>query len=179
MNAYGKRRQSLAESLAERGLAMAMFEDTEGRRDPSIRYFCGHPGDALLFIASDGRSMLVPWDMNMAAAMASIETITAYTDFERTPYKAMAGAIARLGIKEGARIDLPSVTPYPMYINYVEACPDQDFECSDDGSAKTAAAMRAVKDADELAVYRKVSAITDKAMDAIEKAVRAGTGIRT
>ncbi|MDX9957160.1 MAG: Xaa-Pro peptidase family protein [Spirochaetia bacterium] len=174
MNAYGKRRHSLAGSLAERGLAMAMFEDTEGRRDPSIRYFSGHPGDALLFIASDGRSMLVPWDMNMANAMASVETITAYTDFERTPYKAMAGAIARLGIKEGSSIDLPAVTPYPMYINYVEACPDHDFECSDDGSAKTAAAMRAVKDADELAVYHKVSAITDKAMDAIEKAVRAG-----
>lgn len=175
MNAYGKRRHNLADNLAGRGLAMAMFEDTEGRRDPSIRYFCGHPGDALLFIASDGRSMLVPWDMNMATAMASIETIEAYTDFERTPYKAMAGAIARLGIKDGARIDLPSVTPYPMYINYVEACPDHDFECSEDSSAKTAAAMRAVKDEAEIAVYRKVSGITDKAMDAMEKGVRAGT----
>ncbi|MFH2114902.1 MAG: Xaa-Pro peptidase family protein, partial [Spirochaetota bacterium] len=175
MNTYGKRRYSLAGNLAERGLAMAMFEDTEGRRDPSIRYFCGHPGDALLFIASDGRSMLVPWDMNMASAMASIEQILAYTDFDRTPYKAMEGALARLGIKDGGRIDLPSVTPYPMYIAYVETCPDHDFECSDDGSARTAAAMRAVKDETEIALYRKVSAITDKAMDALEKGVRSGS----
>ena len=56
MNIYEKRRHSLAKNLAERGLAMAMFEDTEGRRDTAIRFFCGHPGDALLFIASDGRS---------------------------------------------------------------------------------------------------------------------------
>jgi hypothetical protein len=45
--------------------------------------------------------MLVPWDVNMATAMASIERVQAYTDFERTPYKAMAGAIGRLGIKAG------------------------------------------------------------------------------
>jgi Xaa-Pro dipeptidase len=175
MNVYGKRRRALADSLAERGQAMAMFEDAEGRRDPSIRYFCGHPGDALLFIRSDGQSMLVPWDMNMATAMADIETIQAYTDFERIPYKAMAGAIDRLGIKTGTRVDLPSVTPYPMYINYVEACPDHDFDCSDEGSARKAAAMRAVKDEAEIAVYRKVSAITDKAMDRIEAGVKAGT----
>ena len=175
MNAYEKRRRTLADSLAKKGQALAMFEDTEGRRDPSIRYFCGHPGDALLFIASDGRSLLVPWDTNMATAMASIEKTTAYTDFDRSPYKAMAGAIASLGIKAGSRIDLPTVTPYPMYINYVEACPDHDFDCSDDGSARTAAAMRAVKDEAEIAVYRKVSAITDKAMDQIEAGVKAGT----
>jgi Xaa-Pro dipeptidase len=174
MNAYAKRRHTLAESLAAQGQAMAMFEDTEGRRDPSIRYFCGHPGDALLFIASDGRSLLVPWDMNMAAAMASIDMTEAYTDFDRSPYKAMAGAIARLGIKTGARIDLPSVTPYPMYIGYVEVCPDHDFDCSESGSARTAAAMRAVKDEAEIELYRKVSAITDRAMDRIEAGVRDG-----
>jgi Xaa-Pro dipeptidase len=175
MNAYEKRRRILAESLAGKGQALAMFEDTEGRRDPSIRYFCGHPGDALLFIASDGRSLLIPWDMNMATAMASIESTIAYTDFDRSPYKAMAGAIASLGIKTGSRIDLPSATPYPMYVNYVEACPDHDFDCNEDGSTKTAAALRAVKDEAEIAVYRKVSAITDKAMDQIEAGVKAGT----
>jgi hypothetical protein len=61
------------------------------------------------------------------------------------------------------------VTPYPMYINYVEACPDHDFECRKMARPGKAAAMRAVKDEAEIAVYRKVSAITDKAMDAIEK----------
>lgn len=175
MNVYESRRQNLARNLAERGLAMAMFEDAEGRRDPSIRYFCGHPGDALLFIGSDGRSMLIPWDLNMANAMAKIERIEAYTGYERSPYKAMAGAIAGLGIRTGGKIDLPAVTPYPMYIAYVEACPDHDFECSENGSARTVAAMRAIKDEAELAIYRRVSAITDKAMDLIEARVRSGS----
>lgn len=61
MNAYKARREKLAASLAQRGIAMAVIEDTEGRRDPSIRYLSGHPSDALLFITSDARSLLVPW----------------------------------------------------------------------------------------------------------------------
>ena len=174
MSSLKTRRHTLAASLASDHIAMAMFEDTEGRRDPSIRYFTGHPGDALLFIAADGRSLLVPWDVNMAATMADVEDTVAYTDFKRRPFAAMAGAIERLGIEPGSVIDLPSVTPYPMYVDYVEACPDHDFRCTDDGAAKFASSMRAVKDADELAVYRAVSAITDLAMDELEAGVRSG-----
>ncbi|MBN2874701.1 MAG: aminopeptidase P family protein, partial [Spirochaetales bacterium] len=74
----------------------------------------------------------------------------------------------------GSIIDLPSVTPYPMYIDYVEACPEHDFRCVDDGSTLTAQSMRAVKDADELTIYREVCAITNDAMDQIEKQVRSG-----
>lgn len=174
MDAYERRRRALAAVLGEQGMALALFEDTEGRRDPSIRYFTGHPGDALLFIAADGRSLLVPWDVNMAASMASVESVVAYTDFGRSPFAAMAGALERLAVPAGSRVDLPAVTPYPMYVDYVEACPDHDFRCAEDGASRAAEALRAVKDPEERELYRRVSAITDKAMDAIEQGVRAG-----
>ncbi len=174
MEAYRERRLALGARLAADGIAMAMFEDTEGRRDTSVRYFSGHPGDALLFITADGRSLLVPWDVNMAASMARIEDVVAYTDFKRSPFAAMAGAVERLGVAPGSTIDLPSVTPYPMYVDYVEACPDHDFRCSAKGSTEAAAEMRAVKDAEEITIYRAVSAITDAAMDDIEAGVRSG-----
>lgn len=175
MNTFATRRQTFSDKLRADGIAMALFEDTEGRRDPSIRYFCGHPGDALLFIAASGQSLLVPWDVNMAATMASIEAIMPYTDFKRSPFAAMAGALERLAIPAGSTVDMPAATPYPMYVDYVEACPDHDFRCSEDGSTKTAAVMRAIKDADEIAIYRQVSAITDTAMDRIEAGVRSGS----
>lgn len=173
MDNYYERRKKIAENLKNQGLSMAVFEDTEGRRDPSIRYFTGQPGDALLFISDAGRSLLVPWDINMAKAMSSVEEIAAYTDFGRSPIKATAAAIEQLGIHKGP-IDLPAVTPYPMYLDYVEACPDHDFRCSTEGSSKTAEIMRAVKDNEELAIYGKLSLITDEAMDAIEKGVTEG-----
>jgi len=174
VNSFEKRRLALADVLKTSGIAMALFEDTEGRRDPSIRYFTGQPGDSLLFITAEGRSLLVPWDVNMAASMASVEAIVPYTDFGRRPLAAMAGAAERLGIPAGSTIDLPSVTPYPMYIDYMEACPDHDFRCVSNGSTQAAQALRAVKDADEIQVYRTVAAITDKAMDRIEAGVREG-----
>ena len=37
---------------AER-VSMIMFEDTEGRRDPAIRWMTGQPSDALLFLAAE------------------------------------------------------------------------------------------------------------------------------
>lgn len=175
MDSYKIRRHSLATRLASEHVALAMFEDAEGRRDPSIRYFSGHPGDALLFIAADGRSVLVPWDTNMAASMAHVEDVVAYTDFKRSPFSALAGVVDRLGIEAGSIIDLPSATPYPMYISYVEACPDHDFRCIEEGCTSMAIAMRAVKDADEIAIYRTVSAITDRAMDSIEAGVKDGS----
>lgn len=175
MNAYQARRSRLAQTLGPKGLALAVFEDTEGRRDPSLRYFTGHPGDALLFIAADGRSLLVPWDVNMAAAMASVEDTVAYTDFGRSPFKAVAGAIERLVVPTGGVVGLPSTTPYPMYVKFVETCPDHDFACSEESPLETAIGMRAVKDAAELAIYRKVSEITDKVMDAVESGVKSGT----
>lgn len=174
MDAFARRRHLLAADLKARGLALAMFEDTEGRRDPSLRYFTGHPGDALLFIAADGRSVLVAWDVNMAQAMAHIESIMAYTDFGRSAYDTMAGVLAKLGIPAGDKIDLPTATPYLNYVEFVERCPDYDFVCSAKNSSDKALAMRAVKDEAELEIYRIVSGITDTVMDAIEAGVRSG-----
>mgnify|MGYP001209414468 CR=1 FL=1 len=107
MNAFQERRKRLADTLAPAGLAMAVFEDTEGRRDPSIRYFTGQPSDALLFIAANGKSILVAWDVNMAAAMAIVDKVEAYTDFGRSPYNAVSGALKALGIPTGPKWTFP------------------------------------------------------------------------
>ncbi|MBU0935510.1 MAG: Xaa-Pro peptidase family protein [Spirochaetes bacterium] len=175
MDAFLQRRKLLAEDLTRRGLALAMFEDTEGRRDISIRYFTGHPGDALLFINADGRAALVAWDVNMANNMASVDQIFAYTDFGRSAYDAMDGMIKHFGIPAGGKIDLPTATPYLSFIEYVDRCPDYDFACTENNSSDKALAMRAVKDAAELDIYHKVSAITDSVMDAIEAGVKNGS----
>lgn len=170
-----RRRKALAAASAASGAGVAVFEDAEGRRDPSIRYFTGHPGDALLFIAADGRSLLVPWDVNMAEAMASVDALVPYTDFKRSPYLAVAGALAKLGAAAGSVVDLPPATPYPMFVEFVAACPDYDFRCVEDGSGKAAERLRSVKDAEEIEAYRAVSRVTDQAIVAIESGVRAGT----
>lgn len=171
---YAGRRGRIAALLKEAGIAALLIEDTEGRRDPSLRYLSGQPSDALLVITEDGRSLLVAWDLNMARSMAFADEILAYTDFERLPEKALGGALARLAVPSGSRVELPAVTPYPRYVSYVAGLPDYDLVCSEDGVASSVEGLRAVKDAAEIALYRRAAALTDELICEIESAVRQG-----
>ena len=174
MDAYKERRERVAAKLRDEGSGAALFEDAEGRRDLSIRYLSGHPDGALLMIAADGRSRLVAWDINLARLMGKADEILAYSEFERQPIRALAETIKAWGLPAGARVELPSTTAYPRYVDFVEALPDCDLVCRDGGIGAEVDAMRAVKDVAEIALYRKAAAITDSLVDAIEAAVRGG-----
>ncbi|MCX7023626.1 MAG: Xaa-Pro peptidase family protein [Spirochaetes bacterium] len=175
MDSYASRRARLASWLKDKGISAALLEDTEGRRDPSVRYLSGQPGDALLVVFDDGRSVLVPWDANMAAAYAHVDQTIPYADFARSPVKAFAGVLERCGIKPGAAVELPDVTPYPSYIRYVEALEAYDPVCREDGVGEFILGMRAVKDNAEIGIYRRAAALTDALMDEIEHAVVKGS----
>lgn len=174
MHDYAERRARVAAQLKEEGIAACLFEDTEGRRDPSIRYLCGQPGDALLVISADARSVLVAWDINMAHTLAQADEMLPYSDFQRLPGMALAGVLERLGIPTGSKVELPSVTPYPSFVSYVETLPSYDLICRDDGIDAFVLGLRAVKDGAEIALYRRAAAFTDQLIEKIEKAVKAG-----
>lgn len=175
---YRARRAELAADLARRGVAAARFEDFEHMRSPSVRYLCGHPGDAFLIVGADGRSALVAWDVNMAALHAHADVVLAYTDFGRRSGPAMRAALEAIGVPAGSRVEMPRATPYPSFVDHVEALEDFDLLCLNDGADKTLLAMRARKDDAELEIYRRISALTDALIDRVEEGVRSGE-IRT
>jgi Xaa-Pro dipeptidase len=152
----------------------ALFEDAEGRRDPAIRYLCGQPGDALLVISAAGASRLVAWDMNMARAMADIDDIRAFGDFERVPERALAAVLEELGVSAGSKVELPSTFAYPRYVHFVEYLDGYDLVCREEGAEARVRAHRSVKDEGEIALYRRAAVITDSLVDRIEGAVRSG-----
>jgi Xaa-Pro dipeptidase len=170
----GARRSRVAGYLQSEDIGAALFEDVEGRRDPAIRYLTGHPGDALLVIAADGRSLLIAWDLSLARLLANADEMLAYTDFARLPLKALAEALARLGIPKGSKVELPSTLAYPRFIDYVEGLPDYDLLCRRDGVGAELNAYRAIKDESEIAIYRKASGITNGLIDVVEESVRSG-----
>ena len=171
---YTARRERLSAYLAKRGLAAARFEDFEGMRSRNVRYFSGHPGDAFLIVTADGRSILVPWDINMAQKCAHVDDIIPYTSFGRKAASATLAVAGKLELPHGSRIALPSSTSYIRYIDFVEVLEDHDMVCEEGGVDDFVIGMRSVKDAGELAVYREASRITDLLMDGIEARVRAG-----
>lgn len=105
---YNRQRQkAFSQILRDKKIDVAFFEDTEGRRDPSLRYFTGQPSDALLILTAEGQSILIPWDVNMAQEMATVDSILPYTDFGRTATNALSQILAKLELPSTVTIELP------------------------------------------------------------------------
>ncbi|MDR2543607.1 MAG: M24 family metallopeptidase, partial [Treponema sp.] len=183
---YKKRLESIFSWMAEENISMVMLEDTETRRDQNIRWLTGHPGDALLFIsqipqpAKDAplvqKLILVPWDINIAKLYAcnALLTILPYSDFSRKPVNAIMAATKLLNIPLGSKIEIPSVTPYPVFLNYVGELTDYDILCRENGASAEMRKLRSIKNDEEIAIIRKAAKITNEIIDLLEKNVRCG-----
>jgi Xaa-Pro dipeptidase len=174
MSVYEERRKKLYDWMAMEGIAMIMFEDFEGRRDPAIRWMTGQPSDALLFLSFEGKSLLVPWDANMAAIYAQADAVIPYGEFDRNAVKALRGAGAFFKIPPGSRVEIPPVTSYTGFLSYIEEAGDYDIICRNNGAHGEAESLRAVKDEEEQGIYRKASAITNELISLLENNVTAG-----
>ena len=174
MNQYQPRLEKIWDWMAQESLAMVMFEDTEGRRDQTIRWLTGHPGDALLFLSLDRRALLVPWDFNMAKAYAQADFIVPYSEFERLPRRAIQSAAEKFKIPPGSKIEIPPVTPYPLFLYYVGELTNFDILCRERSATSAAQKIRAIKDDDELRIYRKAADITNSLINLLEKNIRSG-----
>jgi Xaa-Pro dipeptidase len=153
---------------------MVMFEDFEPRRDATVRWLSGQPGDALLFLSADRKTLLAPWDMIMAKACATADQIVPYNDFDRSAVKATRAAAERLGVPAGSKIEIPPSIPYPAFLDYVAELSEFDVLCRDKCAAARALEIRAVKDEAEIAIYREATAITSEIIDLLESKARAG-----
>jgi len=174
VNCYQARLEKIWDWMAQEDIALVMFEDFEPRRDTTVRWLTGQPGDALLFLSEDRKSLLMPWDTIMAKAYAKADAIVPYNDFNRMPLNAIRGAVEMLGIPPGSKIEIPPATPYPVFLNYVGELSDFDIICREKSTAEYALDLRVVKDAEEIEILRKAADITNEIIDLLEKKVRSG-----
>jgi Xaa-Pro dipeptidase len=174
MSIYKKRREKIYDWMAREGVALIMIEDFEGRRDPAVRWLTGQPGDALVFLSIDKKSLLVPWDINMAMLYAKVDSMIPYSEFERRPVTALKKAAELLKTPAGSRIEIPQVTSYPRFLKYIEELSSFDILCREDGAGPEIEKARSIKDEEEIKIYRKVSAFTCEITDLLEKNIRAG-----
>jgi Xaa-Pro dipeptidase len=166
---YQVRLEKMWDWMAQEGISLAMFEDAEGRRDTTIRWLTGHPGDALLFLSVDRKTLLMPWDMILAKIYSRADITIPYNDFDRMPRKAVLGAAEKLKIPPGSKIEIPPETSYPAFLEFVGELSDFDIICRERSAAAHALALRTVKDAEEIKLIKKAAGITNRIINLLEK----------
>jgi Xaa-Pro dipeptidase len=171
---YQSRRQKIYDAMAREGIALLVIEDSEERRDPALRWLSGHPQDGLLYLSVDKKSLLVPWDINMALLYGKADMVIPYGEFERRPVLAAAGALEKLKIPLGSKLEIPPVTPYPLFLDYVGSLSSFDIICRERGLHGEIENLRAVKDEEEILIYRKAADITNEIIGLLEKNISSG-----
>jgi Xaa-Pro dipeptidase len=172
---YKARREKMAQWMQGEGVDLVMFSDFEEGRDCAVRWLSGMPQDALYFLDKNGRSVLMPWDINMAAeCKACAELIFPYNEVSRSSILAMKAAASYLKLKHGAKVEIPSSTPYYKFLQYVDEAGEYDIRCRKEGAQQESARLRAVKDDAEIAIIMEGSAITNEIIALVENGVKIG-----
>ena len=171
---YRTRRDKVSTYMKEQGIKAAVFEDSEDRREPALRYLTGHPTDALLLITDDGNSILIPWDENLAKERAHADQIIPSTKYERNYAKALVELLSSYAYEKGSAIAFCEETQYCQYAKYREELKDWDIQLKEDSVHNFVRNMRAVKDSYEIECTKKACAITDDMTLIIMDGVKSG-----
>ena len=172
---YIARQEKLFAYMREHGISTVVFEDTETRRNPAVRYFSGHPNDALLIMTADGKTVLVPWDEHLARERSADCKIIPSTKYERNNIKAVKEILKDFDIKGKMNVEIPPETPYPLFLKYVDALDGWDVRCHEKSVHDFVTEMRACKDEYEIACTREAARIGDLIIDEIESKIRDGS----
>jgi Xaa-Pro dipeptidase len=169
MKPFLQRREKLARYLSDKGISAVIIEDFENLRSQALRYLCGHPSDAILFVFPNGKTVLVPWDLTMARERADVDGITPYTDFNRSFTEAAAAVLT-----DGA-VEVSGRTPHTRYLELCSRLPDIRFVCEETGVDAFISGMRTMKNPDETAALRKAGKISDTLIRRVEELFSSGS----
>lgn len=173
---YKARKQKLFDFMNENGITAMVFEDTEERRDPAVRYFTGHPSDALWICSKDGKNTLVPWDENLARERSVDVKIIPYNKYDRKNTTAVREVLKSFKISDTRlKVELPPVTPYPLFLQYIDALDNWDVLCREKSGHEFVRDLRACKDEYEIECTKEAGRIGDLIIDKIDTGIDDGS----
>ncbi len=173
---YSARKAKLFAYMNEHGITAVIFEDTEGRRSPSVRYFTGHPSDALFIACCDGQSFVIPWDENLAREKVVDCKILPYNKFGRKNTSAAKEILKSLKFKGKKKLEVSPETPYPLFLKYVDAMAEDDWDviCHENSVHDYVVKLRAQKDQYEIDCTKEAARVGDWIITEIERGIREG-----
>ena len=174
-NIFKARRLVLAKYLQEQNVGAAVFIDSEAHRDASVAYYAGHANDAVLVIFSDGYSILVPWDENLAKQNGFYDKLIPYTRYKNNEIDATK-AVLNIGYTHGenSKVELPPYLSYPEYLHFIDSLSSYSCSCKEEGAHSFAVRCRMQKDEYEIECTKEAARIGDLIIDAIEEKIKSG-----
>lgn len=171
---YVNRRQKLSTYLNENNLGACVFIDSEEHRDPAVAYFSGHSSDAVLVIFSDGYSILVPWDENLAKKNAFYDKMIPFTRYKNNEIEATK-AVLNLGFSHGnnSKVELPPYLSYPQYLHFIDVLNSYNCSCKEKGAHSFVVQCRMIKDEYEIECTKEAARIGDLIISKIEEKIKA------
>lgn len=173
---YKERINRLADLMKDNNIGACVFIDSEEHRDPSLPYFTGHPTDAVLVIFSDGYSVLVPWDENLAKQQAVFDKMIPYTRYKCKEIDAVK-AVLNVSYTHGvnSKVELPPYLSYPVYLHFVDSLSNYQCRCVEEGMYQKVVELRMVKDSYEIECTKEAARVGDLIIDKIEAGIRDGS----
>ena len=173
---YKKRRAALADYLTQNKTGAAVFIDSEAKRDPAMPYYTGHPSDGVLIIFSDGYSILIPWDENLAKSIAFCDKMIPYTRYKNSALDAVK-AVLNSNYNHGlnSKIELPPYLTYPEYLKFIAELQNYDCRCKEDGAHQFVTNSRMIKDEYEIECTKEAARVGDLIIEQIESKIKDGT----
>ena len=172
---YRARRNALAREMRVRSVGACVFIDSEEHREPALPYYTNHPSDGILIIFSDGYTVLVPWDENLARQQAQYDKLVPFTRYKNKDIDAI---LAVLNVcythGENSKVELPPYLTYPTYLKFIDALASYDCRCKEDGLHQFVVESRMIKDEYEIECTKEAARVGDLIIDEIEKQVRKG-----
>lgn len=171
---YGERRARVTEYLIDHNIGAAVFIDSEAHRDPAIRYFTGHTSDAVLIIFETGNSVLVPWDEILAKKIAHCDKVVPYTKYKNSDIDAVKALVGGAKGLSELKVEVPPYISYPKFLEFVDALPDFDVRCKNDGVHQFAVELRMVKDEYEIECTKEAARVGDLIIEKIQQQIKTG-----
>ena len=166
----------MAEWLTRNGVYVAVLEDFEHQRNSAVRWLSGHPMDALLFVFSSGRTVLVPWDINVANERSVVTQVIPYTEFKRSFKEAVTAVLKANGVEAAVggprgrrKVELSERTTHLRFLELKSDLPGAEILVRTDGVESFLGRSRAVKDGLEIAAIEKAAEITNRLIELIEE----------
>ncbi len=158
--------------LRENEIGATVFIDNEEHREPAIRYFTNHPSDAVFIIFNDGDYFFLPWDENLAKEKSVCDKITPLTKYKNSNLEAIKAILSSKTKISPKKVELPSNTSYLDFLKFLDALPDWDIRCSENGVHKAVTEMRMIKDEYEIACTKKACQVGDLIFEGIQKEIQ-------